>query len=200
MSENDYTCTKCGVVKPTSEYPSDGRGGLSRRCKSCNREAAAAWASLNRERKRANDRDYYARNKAKWPAWQETRDRDPDGYRARARARATRYYASDKGRHQKRSYFERNRDKWRQYKHARRALELAAVGSADAVAILARWTYYGGRCWICGAEATSIDHVIALAAGGTGWPANLRPACKPCNSGKGARGWREVVAKKRGAT
>jgi hypothetical protein len=31
------------------------------------------------------------------------------------------------------------------------------------------------------------DHVKPLARGGSNWPANLRPACKSCNSRKGAR-------------
>lgn len=44
-----------------------------------------------------------------------------------------------------------------------------------------RWEYYGNRCWICNSEATETDHVIPLSKGGTNWPANLRPICKPCN-------------------
>lgn len=196
MSTDHYTCTKCGAVKTAEGFPSNGRGGRARRCKSCNIVATAAWALLNKDRKRANDRDYYSRNKDRWPPWRDQRDKDPAGYRTRARERARRYYASEKGQLQKRSYFERNRDRWRQYKIARRALEAAAIGRADADAILARWEYYGGLCWMCGAQATAIDHVIALSAGGTGWPANLRPACKPCNSSKGARGWRLVMAQR----
>ena len=40
------------------------------------------------------------------------------------------------------------------------------------------------NCWMCGAEATEIDHVKPLSAGGSNWPANLRPACHPCNRAK----------------
>ena len=38
---------------------------------------------------------------------------------------------------------------------------------------------------MCGTEATAIDHVKPIARGGSNWPANLRPACTPCNSRKG---------------
>jgi HNH endonuclease len=45
---------------------------------------------------------------------------------------------------------------------------------------------WGGRCWMCGGQATATDHVKALVCGGSNWPANLRPICQPCNSRKGA--------------
>lgn len=51
-------------------------------------------------------------------------------------------------------------------------------------------------CWMCGAEATCMDHVVALCNGGSNWPSNLRPACGPCNGAKGqweAQGPRTVV-------
>jgi 5-methylcytosine-specific restriction endonuclease McrA len=35
--------------------------------------------------------------------------------------------------------------------------------------------------------------VIPLSVGGTNWPANLRPACRSCNSAKGASSDREAV-------
>lgn len=50
--------------------------------------------------------------------------------------------------------------------------------------IKARWDYYGGLCWLCGAPATATDHVKPLAKGGAHWPCNLRPACRSCNSAK----------------
>lgn len=45
----------------------------------------------------------------------------------------------------------------------------------------ARWDYYGGRCWICGAQATQTDHVKPVSRGGVDLPCNLRPICQPCN-------------------
>jgi 5-methylcytosine-specific restriction endonuclease McrA len=50
-----------------------------------------------------------------------------------------------------------------------------------------KWQYWGGCCWMCGDEATTWDHVKPIILGGPHCLANLRPACKPCNSRKGAR-------------
>jgi 5-methylcytosine-specific restriction protein A len=46
--------------------------------------------------------------------------------------------------------------------------------------------------WRCGRVATTADHVIPLAKGGSNDPGNLVPACAPCNSSRGSRteGWR----------
>lgn len=51
-----------------------------------------------------------------------------------------------------------------------------------------RFIANAGRCWICGLGAPdSWDHVKPLAKGGAHMLANLRPACKRCNSSKGAK-------------
>ena len=49
----------------------------------------------------------------------------------------------------------------------------------------------GGRCQMTGPRcvgyATEADHIEAIADGGDFWnPANLRAACRPCNSAGGA--------------
>jgi 5-methylcytosine-specific restriction endonuclease McrA len=50
---------------------------------------------------------------------------------------------------------------------------------------------WGDRCWLrilCdGAPYETVDHVIPLVLGGPHCLSNLRPACGPCNSSKGAR-------------
>jgi len=63
----------------------------------------------------------------------------------------------------------------------------AASGFATPEQIAWRVAFYGGLCWICRKKPyEAIDHVKPIAAGGSLWPANLRPACKSCNSSKGA--------------
>lgn len=52
-----------------------------------------------------------------------------------------------------------------------------------------RLSMFGFRCWMCNGEMEAIEHVKPLAAGGAHVLANLRPACKSCNSRKGSR-WR----------
>jgi 5-methylcytosine-specific restriction endonuclease McrA len=44
-------------------------------------------------------------------------------------------------------------------------------------------------CHWCPRPATTADHLVAVAAGGSNQLSNLVPACKPCNSSRGAGGW-----------
>lgn len=47
---------------------------------------------------------------------------------------------------------------------------------------------HGALCVYCRErEATCLDHVIPRSRGGQDQPGNLVPACRPCNSSKGAR-------------
>lgn len=44
-----------------------------------------------------------------------------------------------------------------------------------------------GPCVYCAAPATTVDHVVPLARGGREHPANLVPACGPCNFSKSGK-------------
>ncbi|WP_108664520.1 HNH endonuclease [Euzebya rosea] len=81
-----------------------------------------------------------------------------------------------------------SREKYRR----RRERERANGGMADARAIQSRFDYYGGKCYICRNDADTMDHVKPVSKGGTLWPANLRPACRRCNSRKDCH-WGPVV-------
>jgi 5-methylcytosine-specific restriction endonuclease McrA len=65
-----------------------------------------------------------------------------------------------------------------------KARKLGVEGTLTHTQIQARWDFYGGRCYLCGAEATEIDHVIPLGRGGPNFASNIRPACQHCNSSK----------------
>ena len=198
-------CAKCGHEKPLSDfYLQRTKKTIASSCKSCeskrHREAYASrkdkiqacnkrWAAANRarlrayqaewrrsqkEHVRATNRAAYARNierqRAQKKIW---RDKNPE----KSRAYAQTYLAAhpEKARQQARLRVQR-----------RRCLELKSPGARYLTAehIKARWAMWGNRCYACGAPATTTDHVIALANGGTNWPANLRPMCKPCNAKK----------------
>lgn len=53
--------------------------------------------------------------------------------------------------------------------------------------LASRLRYWGNRCWMCGGSGETVDHVKPLAKGGAHALMNLRPACLPCNSGKGSK-------------
>jgi len=77
----------------------------------------------------------------------------------------------------------------------RRERARRAPGRATPAQIEARVEFYGRRCWICKVGPyAALDHVKPLSKGGSNWPANLRPACTPCNSRKGSRWPYEVPA------
>jgi len=49
----------------------------------------------------------------------------------------------------------------------------------------ARFSMWGGRCWMCGVlDATQDDHVKPISSGGSHCLSNLRPACTTCNARK----------------
>jgi 5-methylcytosine-specific restriction endonuclease McrA len=50
-----------------------------------------------------------------------------------------------------------------------------------------RMSMFGHACWMCGGPYEEADHVKPVVAGGPDVLANLRPACKSCNSSKAGR-------------
>jgi len=135
---------------------------LRYRQKNVERRAAAyrKWVRDNPERARARNRRWAAR------------------HREKTRAKAKAWRMANPARAQA---------LWRASRSRRRAREQGAAGKTTRAKLQARWDYFGGRCWICGGEADSIDHVIPLARGGSNWPSNLRPACLACNTRKGVQ-------------
>jgi 5-methylcytosine-specific restriction endonuclease McrA len=51
----------------------------------------------------------------------------------------------------------------------------------------------GLPCWYCGRRADTVDHVQPVSRGGTNAAANLRPACRSCNSRRGNRPARRII-------
>jgi len=76
----------------------------------------------------------------------------------------------------------------------RRRLIREAPGSATAEQIAARVAFYGGSCYLCGAEADETDHVIPLTRGGPHWPSNIRPICGLCNRRKSNKLLSEITS------
>lgn len=235
--EDQKRCTKCGTIKPLSEYHkrSDGKQSHRSQCKPCQHETNKSTRDITKRRE--SDRRQRAANPERFRDTQARyRDRHRDALRQLWKER---YHASPEARlaaERKRQrshpdYKKLYMQRWRkenaerraeyakQYYHSRleyyreknarwhrlnveRAREINrrhrwkrrnSPGSHTKDQLLSRWAYYGGRCWLCGAVADTTDHVIPLSGGGTNWPANLRPACRSCNSGKRDRDWRRYA-------
>ena len=118
------------------------------------REASRAWALANPERVKQNNQKWKADNKEHCNAYM-------------------RQWVLD------------NPEQWNAHRNQRRALSKGASGRASSDQIAARVAMFGGKCAYCRtAPHEAIDHVIPLSRGGSNWPANLRPVCRPCNSSK----------------
>lgn len=168
------------------------------------RAACKRWRERHPERAKASTDSWRQRNKervkATLAAWEERN-------KARRDARKKEWRDSNKERRQQwtrawlESNVERNREtrrQWRinnphkklEYRIARKARKRNAGGHATFEQIQARIDLFGGMCSWCGETPYEhVDHVIALASGGTNWPANLRPACRRCNQRKHKRDW-----------
>lgn len=73
------------------------------------------------------------------------------------------------------NYRNRRQDKSAQ----RRGVEAIPLHAQDSLTEL-----FDGKCAYCPSDASTWDHVIAVAKGGKTVPGNTLPACKPCNSSK----------------
>lgn len=108
----------------------------------------------------------------------------------RARETSRQYYADhrEEMRESNRRWRIENRDRKNESERRRRALKQSLTIVPFAVSLLdQKWAYWGGKCWMCGRNADTWDHVKPLAKGGYHCLANLRPACRHCNSSKQAK-------------
>jgi 5-methylcytosine-specific restriction endonuclease McrA len=133
---------------------------------------AKRWQAENRERYRARKRQHHLEN----PHIVQERNRRIYEANREARKAASKAYAQ--------AYPERGRENRRRRKAL---LKSYAIGAITPELLAAKLVYWGDRCWMCGGEPTTWDHVKPLSKGGAHCLANLRPACASCNSRKRAR-------------
>ena len=184
-------CYKCNRAKPCSEFNLAGgkTKGLRRICKSCESAHRRSRRLANPEKARADGRARYHKRKpaarahakewyAKW--------RKEKPLRLAEKSREYRVRNPDKSRQRVENYRRTHPEIIRAIHARRRARARNAPGwkYTSAQHLIWRWAMWGNCCWICGNPANATDHVIALAAGGAHWPANLRPICSRCNSRK----------------
>jgi hypothetical protein len=80
---------------------------------------------------------------------------------------------------------ERLRENIRRRKARKRASRKNALRPLDTIGKNARFTIWQNRCAYCGAIGKmTVDHVLALTAGGLDELCNVAPACGRCNSSK----------------
>lgn len=215
MPNDTKACCTCGTIKPFEDFNRHARSkdGRQPTCRECQRSKRVGWYEANREReiaksrewnlanpervrandaardpekRRRNNRETYGRNGHKYrAAMHERRASDLDAFRERERQ--WRAVSKESIAERKRAYREVNPNVRIQERANGLRRHAATKGGPGGMDLLAKFDYYGGLCWICGDNASAMDHVKPLAAGGSHILANLRPACTPCNSRKRAR-------------
>jgi 5-methylcytosine-specific restriction endonuclease McrA len=159
----------------------------------------AAWRAAHPEHIRQRERERYAA------------DLEASRERGRKKARKHRMANPDAHRTYRREQYaatpESERERIRDYRRQRRGEDLLAArergrrdsmirrgykasapGYATKDEIAAVMASCGGLCFYCRkAPATDVEHYQPLSRGGSNWPSNLRPSCRPCNDGKGTK-------------
>ena len=160
------TCAKNRAHKQRQETPLEVRNAYQRE-----------WVRKNPDKRRTIMRRYYKANTKKHRAgvvrWQAA---NKDHYR-------------DQQREYMRRWREQNPGYFSQASRKRDALKRSSMVAPFTMSQLtARMSYWGNRCWLCpDGTFETVDHVKPLAKGGPHMLANLRPACKSCNSSKNDR-------------
>lgn len=151
------------------------------------------WRRANPEAAKAKARQGYLRNREKRLA--ATREYQQKN-RERLNAARRRFFATNPERKTAvqayRSEYNRQAraadpERYNEYARQRRARVRAAPTMVITSDLLeAKWTFWNGRCWVCGSDATEWDHIKPLSKGGAHMLCNLRPACRSCNAQKSA--------------
>lgn len=185
-------CSVCGLIFPLADFPvrKDTASGRRSACQTCHRarsnEYSKTYRKWNPEKVREYARQYRENNqdreRARYRRYDEAHREKRRAAMASARATNPEYQRA-----LRKAWREDNlevvRERCRRYWHYRR------TGSDPSVLVDA----YAERllelpCDYCGAtENISIDHVVPISRGGKHVIENIVPACRTCNSSKGAK-------------
>lgn len=185
-------CSACKKTKPIAEFSPHRHTstGHTSRCKACNAEARRAYYRTVRggEMGRAYARQFYhSQEGSKFAA----------EYRKSAKRKQTlkEYSQTESFKRAQRRYGTSPKGRLAKVASShRRRVRLKQNGNCEPLtrdqieAILVAHDY---RCVYCGATdcKLEIDHQNPVELGGDNSPANLVPACVPCNRAKGPRYW-----------
>lgn len=195
-------CKACGTV----DRRPNGR------CRPCSEANEKAWKSANKEKVRKASREWSKTNRTKCNEKGKTwRAANPEAFKAAKRKWLAKPGNKEKTRVAEIDWRERNRATkrlhWLRWKkrnpegaraiRARvRAKRYGAEGQHSAEEWKTLFDSYGGLCVYCAAPATTRDHVVPLARGGTDSIENIAPACLSCNARKGSHGMLAFMARR----
>ena len=172
-------CLICQELKSLSDFYKDRTktDGLDCRCRACETIRKHKYHAENRDKSKAKARKYYLENIDRI---KENRRQYRNNNQVLIKARSRVYH---------RKYRKANSDKTRENNQRARARKasLPATLTTDQWRWLCEQT--DQRCIYCGGKSDSLaqEHVIPVKQNGGYTIENIRPACKSCNSKKGAK-------------
>jgi len=169
-------CTKCKKPKPITEFGIDRQksNGLTPQCKTCRLLSGYKWAARHPERAA----QYNLRYRTKHP---EKRKASRKAWNAR-NPEMVKMWRREWARENILKVLAMNRNA-----KARRKGAQGRHNSADIERLL---SMQRRRCAACSTDLRPgfhVDHILAVARGGSNDPSNLQLLCKTCNLKKGAR-------------
>lgn len=200
-------CTKCGKVKPMTEFSPAKQNKDGRRswCKACSAEDHRRYHAEHREKCNEYGRRYYVehreeRIKYNYRWQQENPEKVVEQHRryyekhreeiGRQTLRWQREHpekVAEYARLHKQRYPEKNRERAR----IRRARKAGAEGSHAHEEFIILCELVGWKCLYCGKPHTDFplteDHIVPISRGGSDDISNIQPLCQHCNSVKGIK-------------
>ena len=160
VPEGSKHCTKCGVIQPRDSFQADRAraDGKQPHCKACTRANNDRWYARNSVAYKATCAAWYAANKSVKSA---TAKAWKAANRAMCRAMST-----------------------------RRAERVRVASTLTKEDVRAAVEMSGGQCAYClrPSAVLEVEHVLAIATGGSNTADNIVMACKPCNLRKHTSG------------
>jgi len=193
--EQSKTCTKCGQIKPLSEFHKFARSpdGHKPRCKPCNYAEAEQWRMSNPERAAQTRKAWAENNKEK------SAEIKRNYWIANPRKVAE---SSKKWQQANKAHVKAVADEWvrnnRHLVNSQAARRRAKKKANKTFCILPRdlKRLYAANCHYCQEQAPiEADHVISVDYGGDHGIGNLLPACRTCNASKGNKTIMEWLTK-----
>lgn len=156
-----------------------------KRCVECTRIRKAAYFQKNKDRVLASNKAWVVKNKDKVHAYtMKWRKANEERYLAAQEA-----WKTNNPDYQE-VWRKANLEMVRARGQRRRARKKGALGSFTKEDIQRIHKQQRHKCAVCRTsikDAYEIDHIVAIAVGGTNWPKNLQLLCMPCNRSKGKK-------------
>lgn len=179
-----FTGKKCKQGHLAERYTNGGH------CSECKKGHVAQWVENNKERSLEISREWKQRN---WSALYEKQKeyRAKNKHLRQIESRKYREKYPDKVKECKKKSVEKNREHYTVLSRNYTARKKNAEGKHTVKDIKALFVSQNGICNGCGCELQTtgrkkyhIDHIVALANGGSNYPSNLQLLCPSCNTSK----------------